>query len=337
MKFTQTFQALATTGKKRRCAAISTIAAAAWLLTLLSATAFAQNSPPRSEGAAVIEGSVQDAAGKLVAGASVYLVAKGQAKPLETKTKPGGSFVFPAVSAGTYTLKAEQSGLHIGASEQLVVSAGETKHINLVLKSLAAAPSASSGASAASESSRGTLEFADKPDFKVAGMSDWSNLGLHAGDTNVRTSEALTRQTLALKSNGAEEAVEHTREVEKAPSESSASEDELRAAVASDPKSFEANHRLGAFYMQAQNYRDAIPPLNAAFLIDPGDHGNSYDLAVAYQVAGDAARARDEIRQMLAHANTGDLHRLLGDLDEQLGDPVGAVRDYETAVRLDPI
>jgi tetratricopeptide (TPR) repeat protein len=39
---------------------------------------------------------------------------------------------------------------------------------------------------------------------------------------------------------------------------------------------------------------------------------------------------------MLAKTERADLHRLLGDLDERLGDPLEAVRDYEQAVRLDP-
>ena len=39
---------------------------------------------------------------------------------------------------------------------------------------------------------------------------------------------------------------------------------------------------------------------------------------------------------MLASGNHAELHRLLGDIAEQSGDPLRAVREYEAAARLDP-
>jgi tetratricopeptide (TPR) repeat protein len=47
-------------------------------------------------------------------------------------------------------------------------------------------------------------------------------------------------------------------------------------------------------------------------------------------------RDRERIRAALAVHNTAELHRQLGDLDESLGDPLQAVREYEQALRLDP-
>src|SRR5207249_943574 len=41
-------------------------------------------------------------------------------------------------------------------------------------------------------------------------------------------------------------------------------------------------------------------------------------------------------RKMLATSEKPDFHRLLGDLDEKLDDPLGAVYEYEQAARLDP-
>jgi tetratricopeptide (TPR) repeat protein len=45
---------------------------------------------------------------------------------------------------------------------------------------------------------------------------------------------------------------------------------------------------------------------------------------------------REEARKMLASADTADVHRLLGELNERLGDPLEAVREYERAARMDP-
>jgi tetratricopeptide (TPR) repeat protein len=43
------------------------------------------------------------------------------------------------------------------------------------------------------------IEFADKPDFVVAGVTDWTAVGGHGSDISLRTSEALARETLNLK------------------------------------------------------------------------------------------------------------------------------------------
>src|SRR5689334_13217448 len=47
------------------------------------------------------------------------------------------------------------------------------------------------------------VQFSDAPNFTVSGVTDWSNVGLHCSDTNVKTSEALTKDTAALKSSTA--------------------------------------------------------------------------------------------------------------------------------------
>lgn len=68
----------------------------------------------------------------------------------------------------------------------------------------------------------------------------------------------------------------------------------------------------------------------------PKDHGNAYDVALAYKARGELTRARDQARKILANENSADVHRLLGDIDEELNNPLDAVREYEQAARLDP-
>jgi len=87
------------------------------------------------------------------------------------------------------------------------------------------------------------MQFSDSPNFTVAGITDRSNMGLHGSDANVRASDALAKETAALKS---------------------------------------------------------------------GSGSNS-----GAPVAGDA-------------------HRLAGDAKEKSGDPLGALKEYEAAVRADP-
>jgi tetratricopeptide (TPR) repeat protein len=167
------------------------------------------------------------------------------------------------------------------------------------------------------------MEFADKPDFTIAGVTDWTAVGGHGSDSTLRTSEDLARETLALKPpSEAKQAFE--------------SETKLRAALAGAPGNFAANHQLGAFYLHTGRYRESIPLLQAAYQADPSNAGNEYDLAAALMGTGDFSRAREHAQKLLAHQDKADLHRLLGELDEKMSDPLAAVHEDEQAVRLDP-
>ncbi len=320
---------------RNRCRVVLIVLAAA-LASLSSAAPFARSAFPQALDAVTIDGAVRSSAGEPVAGATVFLEEKGNPKPLETKTDVHGLFVFSAPGAGTYTVRAEKSGLRDCVSDPLTVSAGEKRHVNLFLEAVVAGHPVSSGGTPSTVTSPEAVEYEDKPNFTVAGVTDWSNLGLHASGTNVRTSEALAKQTLALQSAGPDAASSGASEEAKTALETHESETELQAALIRAPRSFEANHQLGEFYFHTEKYREAIPLLEAAYQISPGYQANAYDLALAYKANGDFARARDQIRKMPPDADTANLHRLLGDLDERLGDPLDAVHEYERAVRLDP-
>ncbi len=183
-----------------------------------------------------------------------------------------------------------------------------------------------------SASASQALEFSDKPNFTIAGVTDWTAVGGHGSDSTLRTSEDLARETVTLKNEGSRDNGPH---LFGGPGEKE-SESELRAALANAPGSFTENHRLGEFYLQAGRYRDALPLLQTAYRINPAMDGNAYDLALAYQGAGDIEQARDHVRKMLEREDTADLHRLAGELDEKIGDPLAAVREEQQAVRLDP-
>ena len=42
------------------------------------------------------------------------------------------------------------------------------------------------------------MEFADRPNFSVAGVTDWTAVGGHGSDASLRTSEDLARETQTL-------------------------------------------------------------------------------------------------------------------------------------------
>jgi tetratricopeptide (TPR) repeat protein len=284
------------------------------LLFLSQAMACAQNSSRQQFGS--IEGRLRNTKGEPITGASVLLEDKGQATLAQTQTKEDGSFALAGLHPGVYSLRAEKSGVQSASVASVVLSRGEKKHIDLVLED--------------SKSPSSAMQLADKPDFIVAGVTDGTDMGGHGSDTNMRTSEALARETAGFKSGGG------SRTAAAATPEIREMENKLRAALAAAPGNFEANHQLGEFYFRAQRYSEAIPLLQAAYQINSATYANAYDLARAYQANGDFARAREHARHLLASAEKAEVYRLLGDLDEQLGDALEAVREYEAAARIEP-
>jgi tetratricopeptide (TPR) repeat protein len=165
-------------------------ALAAAALSLCFVASFAQSAKPAN--AATIEGTVRNSAGVPIAGASVILEQKRRATA-QTKTNADGSFAFPNLSPGDYAVVAEKAGLHTPALTT-TLAAGVRRHLDLLLESAAPGNSPASHAS--------TISLHDEPNFTIAGITDGSGAGGHGSDTALRTSEALARETLALKSGG---------------------------------------------------------------------------------------------------------------------------------------
>jgi tetratricopeptide (TPR) repeat protein len=173
--------------------------AIAALLLCTSVAAVAQTPAPEPRPAITVSGTVRNSAGNSVADAAVFFEEKATAASVETKTKADGTFAFLALRPGTYTVRAEKTGMRASASASLLLSLGEKKQVDLVLEISQANRSPSSPA-AKSGSSSAAMEFDDKPSFTVAGVTDWTNVGGHGSDTKLRTSESLAKETATLKS-----------------------------------------------------------------------------------------------------------------------------------------
>jgi len=297
------------------------LAAIAILIGVASLSGIAQQaSGERSEGAenqrAVLTGTVS-AAGKPVDDASVRLEAPGAQPSLETRTTAAGAFAFSDLPAGSYTLSAEKSGLRTRRTIAVAVSEGERKHIDLALESSSSSPAPA-------------MSFSDQPNFTVSGITDWTAVGGHGSDSILRTSEDLAKETLALKAQGAGHGTPDDAD------KNDASESKLRAALAAAPGSFAANHQLGEFYLRSERYRESLPLLQASYQIDPSNDSNERDLALAYEQTGDPKQARVHVENLLKRGNDADLHRMAGQLDEKLDNPLAAVKEYQQAVSLDP-
>jgi tetratricopeptide (TPR) repeat protein len=221
----------------------STVAAIAALVTVAIPMAVAQPASSHQSDGVTIRGAVLSQLGKPVGDALVRLEQKDVAGAVETKTDAVGGFAFSALRTGSYVVSAEKSGLHSRSAAVNALSRGDQRKVDLVLED----PGLTHSNSGVSSSSIQAMTFSDKPNFTVAGVTDWTAVGGHGSDTSLRTSEALASETLTLKPN------------------------------------------------------------------DPGR-----DVAA------------------LGSNREANQHRLAGELDEKSDNPLGAVREFEQAVHLDP-
>ena len=279
---------------------------------------------------AEVDGIIRDSAGKPIVGVSVLLSQGEGSSSTETKTDGAGAFSFSAVAAGTYRVTANKSGFRGAMEDAIKLSPAEKKHCEFVLQ-------ASGGSSSPLAAG---IELDDRPNFTVAGITDSTGSGGHGSETRMRTGETLAKDTLNLESSKSE-ATPTTAPKDGAGPEARESENALQATLLKNPQSFATNHELGAFYFHSQRCREAIPLLEAAYKLNPGDHTNDIDLVLALRACGENSKARDHASRMLANAKAlgkgeeAALHRALGDLDEKMGDPLGAAREYERAAGLD--
>ncbi len=118
--------------------------------------------------------------------------------------------------------------------------------------------------------------------------------------------------------------------------ETDAAKTQLQKALALAPADFEANRNLGELYLRSGKLTDALPYLERAQRTHPGSYANGYDLALAYFLTGRLDRAGSLAQSLLPANNTGELHDLLGEIDEKDGKYLAAANEFQTASHLDP-
>jgi len=234
-----------------------------------------------------------------------------------THTDSQGHYIFAAVQGGVYVLRAEMTGYSDAEIPSLFLGPSESKTADLILPPIN---------KSASQATSRAEEFFDQPQFTVAGVTDTTSYGGHGSDTITRTRDTLAKETVSLSKTPAGATRSAASETEKS----------LRERLEREPSSFEANHRLGKLLAENGKAREAIPYLERAAELKPGDYENTYDLALANAQAGNYERARHHAQALLAHYDKAELHHLLGDVQEKLGNSLDAVREYQRAAALDP-
>jgi len=199
-----------------------------------------------------IEGRVEEAGGSPIQGASVRLERSG-AIAQQITSDSEGKFLIVVSGEGAYLLRIKKAGFQ-EKTQPIDIPSGNPGP--LVVKLASAKPQVPSSKSSES------MQFSDSTDFTVAGITDWTAAGGHGSDVNLRTSEALAKDTRGL-----------------------------------------------------------------------GGETSGDDAGLDSQ---NLMRRRDQLQKMLASVDRADLHRQLGDIDEQMNDSLAAVHQYERAAQLDP-
>ncbi len=131
-------------------------------------------------------------------------------------------------------------------------------------KSQASEPhSSSSGKPGTGKQSAATPEFYDEPQFTVAGVTDASNPGGHGSDTMLRTTEALTRETVLLKKESPASS--------QPGSLNAVTEKSLREAVEHDPGNAGLHHSLADAEEKLGNPLEAAREYQRSAELDPSE------------------------------------------------------------------
>ena len=155
----------------------------------------------RKSASAVIEGRICNAAGDPLSGVVIRLEKDSSGTPATVRSDAEGRYGFFDLAEGSYRLILEQSTFRPLVLSPILLKSGEKKHLDAVLEKI---PDGNDPADS------GNLEFSDSPAFKIAGVTDWSNVGLHGSDANVRTSDSLAKEAASLKSSPTERATDAT-------------------------------------------------------------------------------------------------------------------------------
>lgn len=113
-------------------------------------------------------------------------------------------------------------------------------------------------------------------------------------------------------------------------------ETEWRQALARQPADPTATRDLARLYLSQNKLADALPLLRAAHSANPAAIDTTYNLALTDLLLGNLVECRELISALLQQQNSGELHALLGKLDEREGKFVEAANELGAAAALDP-
>ncbi len=107
-------------------------------------------------------------------------------------------------------------------------------------------------------------------------------------------------------------------------------------ALTLDPHDYTANHNLAEMRLAANQVARALPLLEEAHRLRPDAMDTTYDLGLAYLLAGNLAAAREQAAALAERQQTSEVHTLLGKINEQDGKYLEAEQEFAAAAHQDP-
>jgi hypothetical protein len=96
----------------------------ACLTLAIAASGVTLASPAYAQGVGSIFGKVTDSSGSVLPGVSVTVTGTGLQQPLVAQTSPNGTYQFPTVPVGTYTVTFELQGFKKGIRQKVIIDTG---------------------------------------------------------------------------------------------------------------------------------------------------------------------------------------------------------------------
>ncbi len=255
-----------------------------------------------------------------IPGAKVTLVAVDGSRQSVTADQRG-HYSFPSVDPATYTLCAEAAGYQTITRTDVRVMNGLATTVDLRLPS-----------TVAQEPKQGPP--APPPPSYYEDMQLKPSAVTSASDAAGYSSQAQSPQRLLRE--GPSLAPSAPRTGESANPVGAAEERRLLEVLRANPDSFEANHQLGEYYLSINNAKEGIPYLEKAQELQPGSNSTTYDLALAYFQTQRFAKTQGLLRDLIRREDSAELHNLLGRVEEALGNPALAVKEFQLAAKMEP-
>jgi tetratricopeptide (TPR) repeat protein len=276
----------------------------------------AQNQSP----GAILEGKICSAAGDPLTSVLIHLKRDSGEVIASTQTDAAGRYRFSNLQATSYRLTLARESFRALELSPISLNAGETKRLDAILEEIPVAKN----------SSAAPMEFSDTPAFTVAGVTDWSNVGLHGSDANVHTSDSLARDTASLKSSLPEKVTEASRAGDAHRSLGDAKEssgdpvravNEYAAAVKADPS--EQNYfAWGAELLLHRASQPAVQVFSAGSKAHPDSSRLLAGLAAAFYSNGQYNEAATEIcRASDLRPSDSAPYLFLGKMEQAAADP----------------
>ncbi len=100
--------------------------------------------------------------------------------------------------------------------------------------------------------------------------------------------------------------------------------------------SMKQNLALGALFFSSGNYKQAVAAYQAVLQQDPANETAATNLAVSYKNLDESTMAIDLVKRTIEVHPSAALCNLLGGLDEESGQYLDAVQNFQHAVEMDP-